>query len=117
MATLTPTLTLTSSDVTSDELSFSVTDSLTKSKKVVNISRVALSTSDLTLFASSSYSRSYVYLKNTDNSIAMDIDFGSTASFNLAAGEFAFFPWHGSQNIVAVADSGTPTLEYALWEA
>ena len=117
MATLTPTLTLTSSDVTSDELSFSVTDSLTISKKVVNISRVALSTSDLTLFASSSYSRSYVYLKNTDNSIAMDIDFGSTASFNLAAGEFAFFPWHGSQNIVAVADSGTPTLEYALWEA
>ena len=87
-----------------------MTDSLTISKKVVNISRVALSTSDLTLFASSSYSRSYVYLKNTDNSIAMDIDFGSTASFNLAAGEFAFFPWHGSQNIVAVADSGTPTL-------
>ena len=117
MATLTPTLTLASTDVTSDELSFSVTDSLTISKKVVNISRVALSTSDLTLFASSSYSRSYVYLKNTDNSIAMDIDFGSTASFNLAAGEFAFFPWHGSQNIVAVADSGTPTLEYALWEA
>ena len=117
MATLTPTLTLTSSDVTSDELSFSVTDSLTISKKVVNISRVALSTSDLTLFASSSYSRSYVYLKNTDNSIAMDIDFGSTASFNLAAGEFAFFPWHASQNIVVVADSGTPNLEYGLWEA
>ena len=117
MATLTPTLTLASTDVTSDELSFSVTDSLTISKKVVNISRVILSTSDLTLFAASSYSRSYVYLKNMDNSIAMDIDFGTTASFNLAAGEFAFFPWHGSQNILAVADSGTPTLEYALWEA
>jgi hypothetical protein len=117
MPTLTPTLTLTSTDVTSDELSFSVTDSLSISKKVVNISRVATSTGDLTLFASSSYSRSYVYLKNTDSSIAMDIDFGSTASFNLAAGEFAFFPWHGSQNIVVAADSGTPTLEYALWEA
>ena len=116
MPTLTPTLTLTSTDVTSDELSFSVTDSLSISKKVVNISRVATSTGDLTLFASSSYSRSYVYLKNTDSSIAMDIDFGSTASFNLAAGEFAFFPWHGSQNIVVAADSGTPTLEYALWE-
>ena len=117
MPTLTPTLTLTSTDVTSHELSFSVTDSLSISKKVVNISRVATSTGDLTLFASSSYSRSYVYLKNTDSSIAMDIDFGSTASFNLAAGEFAFFPWHGSQNIVVAADSGTPTLEYALWEA
>ena len=84
---------------------------------MVNISRVTTSTSDLTLFASSSYSRSYVYLKNLDSSIAMDIDFGSTASFNLAAGEFAFFPWHGSQNIVVAADSGTPKLEYGLWEA
>jgi hypothetical protein len=117
MATLVPTLTLTSADATSDELSFSVTDTLSISKKVVNISRVATSTGDLTLFASGTYSRSYVYLKNTDGSIAMDIDFGSTASFNLAAGEFAFFPWHASQNIVVAADSGTPTLEYALWEA
>ena len=117
MPTLTPTLTLTSTDVTSDELSFSVTDSLSIAQKVVNISRVTTSTSDLTLFASSSYSRSYIYLKNTDGSIAMDIDFGSTASFNIKPGEFAFFPWHGSQNIVVAADSGTPILEYALWEA
>jgi len=117
MPTLTPTLTLTSSDATSDELNFSVTDSLSVTGDTVSLSRVALSTSDLTLFASSSYSRSYVYLKNTDGSIAMDIDFGSTASFNIKPGEFAFFPWHGSQNIVVAADSGTPILEYALWEA
>ena len=117
MATLTPTLTLTSTDALSDALSFSVTDSLTIAQKVVGLSRVTTSTSDLTLFASGTYSRSYVYLKNMDNSIAMDIDFGTTASFNLAAGEFAFFPWHGSQNILAVADSGTPKLEYAIWEA
>ena len=117
MPTLTPTLTLTSTDVTSDELSFSVTDSLSIAQKVVNLSRVTTSTSDLTLFASGTYSRSYVYLKNMDSSIAMDVDFGSTASFNIAAGELAFFPWHASQNIVVVADSGTPTLEYALWEA
>ena len=117
MATLTPTLTLTSTDALSDPLSFTVTDSLTIAQKVVGLSRVTLSTSDLTLFTASSYSRSYVYFKNMDSSIAMDVDFGSTASFNIAAGEFAFFPWHGSQNIVVVADSGTPTLEYALWEA
>ena len=116
MPTLTPTLTLTSTDVTSDELSFSVTDTLSIAQKVVNISRVTTSTSDLTLFASGTYSRSYVYLKNTDSSIAMDIDFGSTASFNIKPGEFAFFPWHASQNIVVAADSGTPILEYGLWE-
>ena len=117
MATLTPTLTLTSTDVTSDSLSFSVTDSLRIAQKVVNISRVVTSTSDLTLFASSSYSRSYVYLKNMDDTIAMDVDFGSTASFNIRPGEFAFFPWHASQNIVVAADSGTPVLEYAIFEA
>ena len=117
MATLTPTLTLVSTDVTTDELSLSTTDTLTISNKVIAPSRVKTSTGDLTLFASSSYSSSYVYLKNMDSSIAMDVDFGSTASFNLAAGEFAFFPWHGSQNIVVVADSGTPKLEYAIWEA
>ena len=116
MATLTPTLTLTSTDALSDALSFSVTDSLTIAQKVVNLSRVTTSTGDLTLFASSSYSRSYVYLKNMDGSIAMDIDFGSTASFNIKPGEFAFFPWHASANIVVAADSGTPILEYALWE-
>tara|TARA_R100000234_G_scaffold70478_1_gene43256 strand:+ start:222 stop:575 length:354 start_codon:yes stop_codon:yes gene_type:complete len=117
MATLTPTLTLTSTDATTDQLAFSVTDSLNITGKVISPSRVVTSTGDLTLFASSSYSRSYVYLKNMDDTIAMDIDFGSTASFNIRPGEFAFFPWHGSQNIVVAADSGTPTLEYAIFEA
>ena len=117
MATLTPTLTLVSTDATSDELNFSVSDTLTISQKVISVSKVKTSTGDLTLFASGSYSRSYVYLKNMDDTIAMDVDFGSTASFNIRPGEFAFFPWHASQNIVVAADSGTPYLEYAIFEA
>ena len=117
MATLIPTLTLSSTDATSDTLSFTVTDQLSITKKVITPSRVTTSTGDLTVFASSSYSRSYVYLKNMDDTIAMDIDFGSTASFNIRPGEFAFFPWHASQNIVVAADSGTPILEYAIFEA
>ena len=117
MATLTAKLTLTSSTVTSDSINVTVTDTLTIANKVIAPSRIKTSTSDLTLFASSSYSRSYVYLKNMDDTIAMDIDFGSTASFNIRPGEFAFFPWHASQNIVVAADSGTPILEYAIFEA
>ena len=117
MATLIPTLTLSSADATTDLINFSVVDNLTITGKVIGLSRVVTSTGDLTLFASSSYSRSYVYLKNTDDSIAMDVDFGSTASFNISPGEFAFFPWHASQNIVVAADSGTPVLEYAIFEA
>ena len=117
MATLIPTLTLSSADATTDLINFSVVDNLTITGKVIGLSRVVTSTGDLTLFASSSYSRAYVYLKNIDDSIAMDVDFGSTASFNIRPGEFAFFPWHASQNIVVAADSGTPVLEYAIFEA
>jgi len=117
MATLIPTLTLSSADATTDLINFSVVDNLTITGKVIGLSRVVTSTGDLTLLASSSYSRSYVYLKNIDDSIAMDVDFGSTASFNIRPGEFAFFPWHASQNIVVAADSGAPVLEYAIFEA
>ena len=116
MATLTPTLTLTSTDATSDALNFSVTDSLSITGDTVSISRIALSTSDLTLLTTS-YGKSYVYFKNTDSSIVMTIQFGGDSTFTLAAGEFAFFPWNGGANIVALSASGTPLLEYALWEA
>ena len=116
MATLTPTLTLTSSDATSDELNFSVTDSLTVTGDTVSISRIALSTSDLTLLTTS-YGKSYVYFKNTDSSIVMTIQFGGDSTFTLSAGEFAFFPWNGGANIVALSASGTPLLEYGVWEA
>mgnify|MGYP003113666357 FL=1 len=117
MATLTPTLTLASTDISSDELSLSVSDSLNITKAVISPSKVALSTGDLTLFAAASYTKSYVYLRNTDDTIAMDIDFGTQLSIQLAAGEFAFFPWESSGNILAKSASGTPYLEYAIFEA
>tara|TARA_Y100001973_G_C5207040_1_gene342272 strand:- start:6870 stop:7223 length:354 start_codon:yes stop_codon:yes gene_type:complete len=117
MATLTPTLTLASTDVSSDELSLSVSGNLNISKAVISPSKVALSTGDLTLFAAASYTKSYVYLRNTDDTIVMDIDFGTQLSIQLAAGEWAFFPWDSSGNIVATSASGTPYLEYAIFEA
>ena len=116
MATLTPTLILSSTDATSDVLNFSVTDSLNITGDVVSLNRIALSTSDLTLLTTS-YGKSYVYFKNTDSSIVMTIQFGGDSTFTLAAGEFAFFPWNGGANIVALSASGTPLLEYGVWEA
>tara|TARA_R100001443_G_scaffold58626_1_gene69156 strand:+ start:160 stop:513 length:354 start_codon:yes stop_codon:yes gene_type:complete len=117
MATLIPTLTLSSTDATTDLLNFSITDSLNITKSVIGPSKIALSTGDLTLFAAASYTKAYVYLKNTDDTIVMNFDFGSTLSITLAAGEFAFFPWESSQNLVATSASGTPYLEYAIFEA
>ena len=117
MATLTPTLTLTSTDVSSDELSFTVTDSLNITKAVISPSKVALSTGDLTLFAAASYTKSYVYLKNTDDTIGIQVKFASTANLLIGAEEFAFFPWDSGSNIVVASVSGTPYLEYAIFEA
>ena len=81
MATLTPTLILSSTDATSDVLNFSVTDSLNITGDVVSLNRIALSTSDLTLLTTS-YGKSYVYFKNTDSSIVITIQFGGDSTKN-----------------------------------
>tara|TARA_Y100001937_G_scaffold123845_2_gene187481 strand:- start:1375 stop:1728 length:354 start_codon:yes stop_codon:yes gene_type:complete len=117
MATLTPTLTLTSTDISADRLSFTVTDSLNVTKDVISPSKVQLSTSDLTLFATT-YGKSYVYFRNVDDTIAINIEVtDGNSTIQLAAGEFAFFPWTGASAVIVNSASGTPYLEYALFEA
>ena len=117
MATLTPTLTLVSSDISSGEINFSVTNTLTVNNDVISPSKVKLTTSDLEV-GPTTYGKSYVYLKNTDDTIAINIEItDGNSAFQLAAGEFAFFPWTGTCGIVAFSASGTPYLEYAIFEA
>ena len=117
MATLTQTVTLTSKDSTTDQLSFSVTDSLTISNDIVGLSKIKLTTSDLEI-GPTTYGKSYVFLKNTDDTIAINIEItDGNSTIQLAAGEFAFFPWTGASGIVAFSASGTPYLEYAIFEA
>ena len=117
MATLTPTLTLISTDVSNDEINFSVTDSLNVTKNVISPSKVKLTTSDLEI-GPTTYGKSYVYLKNTDDTIAINVEItNGTSAMSLAAGEFAFFPWTGTNGIVVFSASGTPYLEYAIFEA
>ncbi len=117
MATLTPTLTLVSTDISTDEINFSVTDSLNITKNVISPSKVKLTTSDLEI-GPTTYGKSYVYLKNTDDTIAINIEVtDGNSTMQLAAGEFAFFPWTGAAGIVAFSASGTPYLEYAIFEA
>tara|TARA_R110002096_G_scaffold249573_1_gene441938 strand:+ start:37 stop:390 length:354 start_codon:yes stop_codon:yes gene_type:complete len=117
MATLIPILTLTSADATSDALSFTVTDSLNVTQDIIGPSKVKLTTSDLEI-GPTSYGKSYVYLRNTDDTIAINVEITDGNSFaQLAAGEFAWFPWTGTAGIVVHSASGTPYLEYAIFEA
>lgn len=122
MATLTPTLTLSSpaGDIASDEVNFTVTDSLAISagKKVITNGRIPTATSaGVTVLDSSDYGKSYVYVRNIDSSINIEITIGSTTLGTLASEEFGYFVWDGASSIKAISASGTPVLEYAAFEA
>ena len=126
MATLTPTLTLASTDATSDALNLSVTDSLTVGPPAIGISKVAIAVaggSDTTLVASSAGNK-YVYIKHTgfasDGSSSSTneivVDFGTTDSIRINSGEFAFFPAKASTAITAISNhTSTILIEYAYW--
>ncbi len=79
MATLTPTLTLVSTDATSDSLNLSVTDSLSVAGAVKQYTQVLADTSqDLVLAAN--YNKSYIYLKNKSATPAEIITIGKKAT-------------------------------------
>ena len=129
MATLTPTLTLTSSDASADEtLSLSVTDALTVTAPHVGMSKVACEASSGSVVAlkPSGSANQYVYIKHTgkqsDGSTAttnqLAIKFASTESLRLAAEEFAFFPAKSDVVVNAISSSShTILIEYAYWTA
>ena len=128
MATLTPTLTLASSDATSDALALSVTDSLTVTNPSIGISKIATAVaggSDVTIVASSA-SNKYVYIKHTgyqadgstSSSNEVVVDFGTTDSIRLNAGEFAWFPAKANTAITVISNhTSTNLVEYAYWTA
>tara|TARA_R100000234_G_C4932484_1_gene149126 strand:+ start:371 stop:739 length:369 start_codon:yes stop_codon:yes gene_type:complete len=120
MATLTPSLTLTSTDATTDSLNITLSDSLTTAGDVLS-TRIATSTTAAVFLAASDYGKSYIMLKNLSSTSAEKIYIrsGATGSANvleIGAGEFTFFPWASDEDLVYDADSGTPTLEVMLWE-
>ena len=119
MATLTPTLTLASTDISASEaLSLSVTDSLAVAGGAVQF-QVATTTTGVVFAAAANYTKSYVFLQNLDSSIAMTIEKADSGDeyFSLAAGEFAFFPWASEVDLAVDAASGTPTLEVRIFQA
>lgn len=119
MASLVPTLTLTSSDVsTAETLSLSVTDNLAVAGGAISF-QVVTSTTGTVFAAATNYSKSYVFLQNLDASIAMTIEKadGGDEYMTLGAKEFAFFPWAAAVDLAVDAASGTPTLEVRIYQA
>tara|TARA_R110000744_G_scaffold354041_1_gene460436 strand:+ start:219 stop:614 length:396 start_codon:yes stop_codon:yes gene_type:complete len=125
MATLTPTLTLASTDAFANQaISLSVTDSLTVGAPMADISTVIVDTTGANnIIVPAGTAVTYLYVKHTgttDGSTAtaqiVDIeDTANVAISRLAAGEFAFFPANkagGSTGIQLQSASGAVLCEY-----
>ena len=119
MATLTPTLTLASSDMNGDVLNLSSTDTLSILGQITT-KQVVASTSGVVFAAAAGYTKSYVYLKNLSTTAAEIITIEKADScdeyFTLGAGEFAYFPWASTVDLALDAAQGTPVLEVRIFQ-
>lgn len=118
MATLTPTLTLVSSDATSDALSITVSDSLTVGPPQVGMSRLTITTSDDQEIVDEAVSGVYYfYAKNTDETNFIILQTTASVQYaRLGPGEFCFFPVNDGAGLEARADTASCVLEYAYWK-
>ena len=144
MATLTPTLTLVSTDAHSDSLSLTVTDSLTVTAPLAGVSRISTAADPLGAGAgiliteASATATTFVYVKHL-GVLASDGTTGSHASndfvrlsnadgdmdfIKLQPGEFCFFPlleFDGADGgteaggLKVEAGSAAVMIEYAYW--
>ena len=118
MATLKPTLSLSSTDLASDALSFSVTDSLTVAEPIVNVSRKSIATGSAqsVLASNSAFSHVFLHCVSSTNAAAfIQIKLGGSAVIKLRVGEFAFFPLYSGLTVEAEAYTAAAILEYAQY--
>ena len=128
MATLTPTLTLVSTDASSDILSFTITDQLTTKAPSVGLSTVIVDTTGANniIVPANADKQTWVYVKHTgttDGSSSttahVDVELtGDVAVGTLKPGEFFWFPFcgnGGSTGVQLQSVSGSIQVEYAYY--
>ena len=117
MGTLNAKLVLTSNDLTSDAINMTINDLITVEKNV-ELKRIIISTTATNIVAAASYTKAFVYVKNVDSAISINLvkAEGGDTYITLAPGEFGFFPWATLVDLAADAASGTPVLEVGIFE-
>jgi|TARA_R110000823_G_scaffold66881_3_gene156215 hypothetical protein len=126
MATLTPTLTLTSTDATTDQLSFSVTDTLSVTAPHIGLAKLAVTTTGANniIQPATDGQTYYVYVKHTgvdaSGSVVtttLNVELtGDVVVGKLSAGEFMFMPFGAhSLGVQLQASGGTIVAEYAYF--
>ena len=120
MATLTSTLTLSSTDVSTDTLSLSVSATLTTANPVQGPSRVSVGVgATQVLYADSGSAGSvFIYIKNCNTSGTGSVDLrtdGGTGFGTLDNGEFAFFPADTNEGVEVFGMNEAVVVEYAYF--
>jgi len=120
MASLTATITLNTTDATSDALKISNVKTLTTGIPAINIARLEVATGAATniLTAAANTSITYVYLKNTatDTSHILTVkDDAGNAFADLGSGESMFLPVKGAVGLECQASGANITVEYGYW--
>ena len=114
---LIPTLTLTDSTTFSDEISFSVTDSLSVTAPAQGLTKVTITTADNQELVDEAVSGvRYFFAKNTDASNFVILQTTASVQYaRLSPGEFCFFPINDGAGLEARADTASCIIEYAYW--
>ena len=128
MATITPTLTLVSTDLISDSLSLSTNSSITvshttgMSREEVKSTAKGTASGQVTLYTGDDYAAiAYLYIKNTNATAANkiyiydDTTSGDPIIMQLAGGDWAWIPMHGDKTLKAYAPNGSdPVMEWMV---
>jgi len=124
MATVTPTLTISSTDALVDTLSLSVTTALTVTGQS-QYGKKLTTGSLVTLAAAADFGESMVYLKNLsdDNNVRgsapkIIVAFATNDEIIIGKGEFALIPWDSVADL-KIKNNGTgsaPYCEFAIFE-
>ena len=128
MATTTPTLTLTSSDLLTDSLALETTTSVTAShttglaRAIVKSTAKGTAAGQVTLYTADDYAAiAYLYVKNTNTTAANkiyiydDTSTGDPILIQLAGNDFAWIPMHGDKTLKAYNPNGTdPVIEWMV---
>lgn len=132
MATTTATLTLSSTDLLSDELALTTTSTLTQAGTATGLvstgglgRKTTTSNSEYTLYAAANFTDDKahkVYLKNTSSTAAeyFLVKIGGTEVGRIYAGDWVFLPWSADTTAtdadiaITPSESTSMTLEYML---
>ena len=119
MGSITTTLTITGSDILSDTLNLSVTDSSKAVTQPLEFARVSVLHTAPTILQAVSTGTYYLYVKNigTTGNRVVDIRIADDSVFaSLAKDEFCFIPMKVDVGIELISLVGTELVEYAYFK-